>query len=416
MEDFSQFAPVSDSSESFDQFEKIGDTSEDFSQFAPVSDLPEVSPDTKSDYTFVGFANPTTLPKAQRVAEQVMSEQEPGYWSSALNYAMGENQENPNWLGQYIKGVNTGANRMVQRPFESAAIVGSSLLPTSWPLLAQVGTTGIATGLGNLSDQAVAGGDISTGEAIGSGIGSGIGAGLGYGVAKAASGFARPILDKLAQYREALAVRTSRLAKAEMDKLARDSDMELTKLLSREKGHRLGDPVTEDEILGELYGATPEQIALQSQNREVADVLAQREHLDAIKKYMMENNPNRYSEFADVYTPTDKEALDFYLSAKEPIQIPAEIPHPTLTSPDALKFLADLPFSKAAAIRPLVGGKVDLTGTIGRNLLEPTAKALTNPTLGNSSRLISFGLGLPYVSEKGGEVGSSLERLYNLAK
>ena len=57
-------------------------------QSSKLPSLPEVPSDTPVDYSFVGFANPTTLPKAQKAASQVMAEQEPGYFSSALNYAM----------------------------------------------------------------------------------------------------------------------------------------------------------------------------------------------------------------------------------------------------------------------------------------------------------------------------------------
>lgn len=389
----------------------IGEITESKQSESKLPPLPEVPADTPSDISVVGFAHPTTLAKAQKYVES----QEPGYVENALNYAMGESQEDPNALGQFVKGVNTGAEGMIQRPFESAAIVGSSLLPTTWPLMAQIGTAGVATGLGNLADQSMGNKPISTGEAVGSGIGAGLGTGLGYGLAKVAGAFARPIVDKLAKYREDIAVRAARIAKSEMDKLGRESDMELTRLLSRERGHSLGDPVTENEILGELYGATPEQSALAASNRETAEAMAQREHLDAIKKYMMENNPNRYSEFADVYAPTDKEALDFYLAAKEPIKIPPEIATPTLTAPKFVRDVASLPFSHMAAIRPLVGGKIDLTGTVGRNILEPTANFLVNPKLEYTSRM-AMGLGLPYVTEPAGEIGNTLEKVYKFAK
>ena len=69
-------------------------------QSSKLPSLPEVPSDTPVDYPFVGFANPTTLPKAQKAASQVMAEQEPGYFSSALDYARGEEQTDPNLLGE----------------------------------------------------------------------------------------------------------------------------------------------------------------------------------------------------------------------------------------------------------------------------------------------------------------------------
>ena len=198
MEDFSQFAPVSDSLESFDQFAKVEDSSK-------LPELPPVPADTQSDYSFVGFANPTTLPKAQKAAEQVMAEQEPGYFSNAFNYAAGEEQSDPNFLGKVWKGASQSP--LYEHPFETLAGIGAGILtPMSWGPLGQMVLSGGAVGLGNVADQALV--DESTDrtfkeratEAGMSGLGAGLFSGLGYGLAKGMQNYASPYIKAVKDY------------------------------------------------------------------------------------------------------------------------------------------------------------------------------------------------------------------------
>lgn len=196
MEDWSQFAPV-DSVESFDQFEEVKDSTK-------LPSLPEVPSDTPVDYSFVGFANPTTLPKAQKAAEQVMAEQEPGYFTRAFDYAAGEEQTDPNLLGKVWKGASQSA--LYEHPFETGAGVAAGLLnPMAGPI-AQTAMSGVAVGAGNVLDQALLDSDTTrtwkerTAETAGSTIGAGLLSGLGYGIASGMKNYAAPYLKAVADY------------------------------------------------------------------------------------------------------------------------------------------------------------------------------------------------------------------------
>jgi len=200
MEDWSQFTPVEDSVESFDQFEEVKDSTK-------LPQLPEVPSDTPVDYSFVGFANPTTLPKAQKAAEQVMAEQEPGYFSKAYNYAAGEEQSDPNFLGKVWKGASQSA--LYEHPFETGAGIAAGLLnpmAMAGPI-AQTAMSGVAVGAGNILDQALLDSDTTrtwkerTAETVGSTIGAGLLSGLGYGIASGMKNYAAPYLKAVADYR-----------------------------------------------------------------------------------------------------------------------------------------------------------------------------------------------------------------------
>ena len=167
--------------------------------------LPEVPSDTPVDYSFVGFANPTTLPKAQKAAEQVMAENEPGYVSSAWNYATGEEQPDPNLLGKVLKGASQSA--LYEHPFETGAgIVAGVLTPMSLGPLYQMAVSGGSVGAGNVLDQALLDSDTTrtwkerTAETAGSTMGAGLLSGLGYGIASGMKNYAAPYLKAVADY------------------------------------------------------------------------------------------------------------------------------------------------------------------------------------------------------------------------
>ena len=170
--------------------------------------LPPVPADTQSDYSFVGFANPTTLPKAQKAAEQVMAEQEPGYFSNAFNYAAGEEQSDPNFLGKVWKGASQSP--LYEHPFETGAGIAAGVLtPMSLgPLgpIVQMAITGGSVGTGNVLDQALLDSDTTrtwkerTAETAGSTIGAGLLSGLGYGIASGMKNYAAPYLKAVADY------------------------------------------------------------------------------------------------------------------------------------------------------------------------------------------------------------------------
>lgn len=196
MEDWSQFAPV-DSVESFDQFEEVKDSTK-------LPSLPEIPSDTPVDYSFVGFANPTTLPKAQKAAEQVMAEQEPGYFSSALDYARGDEQVDPNLLGKVWKAASQSA--LYEHPFETGAGIAAGLLnPMAGPM-GQMAMSGVAVGAGNVLDQALLDSDTTrtwkerTVETAGSTVGAGLLSGLGYGIASGMDRYAAPYFKAMADY------------------------------------------------------------------------------------------------------------------------------------------------------------------------------------------------------------------------
>lgn len=167
--------------------------------------LPEVPSDTPVDYSFVGFANPTTLPKAQKAAEQVMAEQEPGYFSSALDYVRGDEQVDPNLLGKVWKGASQSA--LYEHPFETGAGIAAGLLnPMAGPM-GKMAMSGVAVGAGNVLDQALLDSDTTrtwkerTTETVGSTVGAGLLSGLGYGIASGMKNYAAPYLKAVSDYR-----------------------------------------------------------------------------------------------------------------------------------------------------------------------------------------------------------------------
>lgn len=204
MEDFSQFAPVSDSLESFDQFAKVEDSSK-------LPELPPVPSDTPVDYSFVGFANPTTLPKAQKAASQVMAEQEqrdnpsPVDWSHfGFTNPTGETYE------QLLAESPSKDNRIVQyiakHPIETCAGLAAGLLTPGIP--ASIAIAGLSAGAGNIADQAIF--DTDTTRSLGNrltetGVATGasaLGAGLGYGISAGLNRYAAPYFKAVADYGE----------------------------------------------------------------------------------------------------------------------------------------------------------------------------------------------------------------------
>lgn len=204
MEDWSQFAPV-DSVESFDQFEEVKDSTK-------LPSLPEVPSDTPVDYSFVGFANPTTLPKAQKAAEQVMAEQEqrdnpsPVDWShfgftnptgETYEQLLAESPNRDNPLVQYV----------AKHPIQTGAGLAAGLLtPTGAGIPASIAIAGLSSGAGNIADQAIF--DTDTTRSLGNrlteaGVATGssaLGAGLGYGISAGLNRYAAPYFKAVADY------------------------------------------------------------------------------------------------------------------------------------------------------------------------------------------------------------------------
>lgn len=209
------------------------------SEIVSTPELPEVPADTPSDISVVGFANPTTLAKAQRYVDSQNADTsvsqgllprilegasrsplyepeyapgyEPGYEAlasgvgNALNYAAGEEQEDPSLLGRMWKGASQSA--LYEHPIETGAGIAAGILtPMSLGALGQMGVTGSAVGAGNLLDQALRDSDTTrtwkerASEAAGSAVGAGLLSGLGYGIASGMKNYAAPYMKAVSDY------------------------------------------------------------------------------------------------------------------------------------------------------------------------------------------------------------------------
>lgn len=214
----------------------IGEITESNAQEAP---LPEVPADTPSDISVVGFANPTTLAKAQRYVESQNEDSqespslvsrmlegashsplyepeyapgyEPGYESLAtgigrdLNYAAGEEQDSPSLLGRAWRAASQSP--LYEHPIETGAGIAAGILtPMSLGALGQMGVTGAAVGAGNVLDQALLDSDTTrtlgdrASEAAGSAMGAGLLSGLGYGIASGMKNYAAPYMKAVSDY------------------------------------------------------------------------------------------------------------------------------------------------------------------------------------------------------------------------
>ncbi len=180
-------------------------------QSSKLPSLPPVPADTQSDYLFVGFANPTTLPKAQKAAEQVMAEQEqrdnpsPVDWSHfGFTNPTGETYE------QLLAESPSKDNRIVQyiakHPIETGAGLAAGLLTPGAGIPAAIAIQGLSAGAGNLADQYLIDQDTtrSIGERLAeAGVATGsssLGTGLGYGLSAGLNSYAAPYFRALEAY------------------------------------------------------------------------------------------------------------------------------------------------------------------------------------------------------------------------
>lgn len=301
---------------------------------AQLPELPAVPADTPSEYSFVGFANPTTLPKAQKAAEQLMAEQERPYLQKALAYVGGEEQEDPNLLGKFIKGNVTGVKRMADRPIETAATVGSALLPASWPAILYGGTlTGTGTALDALHNEDISTKDVYSSTALGA-----LGTGIGTAVGKIGNRIATPVVDALKKHTMKSEARAVEAAIAERQNTNNAMELGGIRDVVSQRTSQLGGALTDaEQFAGNIPGFGVKEVRAAHKAFAESEEIAQRESLESIKNWIMVKYPERYSEFAEAFKMSDKEALDYLLNLQKKIPIPAEV-----AKPDFSKKISDL--------------------------------------------------------------------------
>lgn len=340
-----------------------------------LPELPPVPADTQSDYSFVGFANPTTLPKAQKAASQLMAEQEQGYIPKALAYASGEAQEDPNALGQFIKGNVTGVQRMVDRPIETAATVGSAFLPASWP---SVLYGGVLTGTGTALD-ALHGEDITSRDAYTSAALGGLGTGIGTIVGKVGNKIATPVIDALKKYEMLSEGRAVKAALAERQNANNALELNSIRDAVAQRTNQLGGALTDaEQFASTMPGFGAKEVIAAHKAIGESEEIAQRESLEAIKNWIMAKYPERYAEFAEAFKMSDKEALDYFLNLQKKIPIPEEIAMPNMSK--KISDLASyLPYGGTLGHIRYGVEKLPEWAAIPSGLVEGVGKAIANP-------------------------------------
>jgi hypothetical protein len=129
-----------------------------------------------------------------------------GAFRRAYDYAAGEPQENPSWGGMIWKGAG---DQIVDRPIETLATgVASAFTPSTWAIPAQMLSSAMSSGIGNVADMIVSGraseqpASESINEAVGTTIGSGLGSGLAWTVGKGLKAIGKPLVENLAKLAE----------------------------------------------------------------------------------------------------------------------------------------------------------------------------------------------------------------------
>ncbi len=400
MEDWSQFAPV-DSVESFDQFEEVKDSTK-------LPSLPEVPSDTPVDYSFVGFANPTTLSKAQKAAEQVMAEQEQRYNPSPVDWShFGFTNPTGETYEQLLAESPSKDNRIVQyiakHPFETGAGLAAGLLtPTGAGIPASIAIAGLSSGAGNIADQAIFDRDTtrSFGErATEAGVTTGasaLGAGLGYGISAGLNRYAAPYFKAIADYGEkTAAVQAFKkwLSEIPKEKAAYELGMlrslgtdpanlrvpKITSLLSEAKpgedilslirnNKEIGDAVAEqvgykmiDEIPAHQVFGPPN---LEGMSLEEALVASRAPELPSkwnIGQYILENTKNPVAPVASEYAIPD--ALKDYLARTSPgIALTSKLPVVRNMAASLADFASPKLLSGARSIAPVVHSASPVAG------------------------------------------------------
>ena len=333
--------------------------------------LPEVDPSVDSQYTFVGFANPTSLRNAQKAAEQIATESEPSYLGKAFAYARGEDQTDPNLLGQIWKGGGTGIQRMVERPVESAATVGTALLPVAWPsIVAGSGMMGAGTALDMTHNPEVTAQDVKQSAILG-----GLGTGVGVGMGKLATRFASPVLSKLKDFAVASERRAVDAARAANENFWKEQELEGIKTALGSRGRELLGGLTDAEAMAStLPGAPLKEVVQAHRAISEADAIAQRETLEGLKSWIMNKYPEKYALVKDAFQMSDDAALDYLLNLQKEIPIPDKLVPPDLRI--SIGTLASkMPYG------PLRYGLERLPEKWGvpSSVVEGTARVLTDP-------------------------------------
>lgn len=233
---------------------------------------------------------------------------------------------------------NTPATKFVEeKPFTSAGIGASTLLPFSWPGI--LAATGLGAGT-SLADEKLVAKEKSNEpiqDAIVSGLVSGLTHGIGGTIANRLSAFASKYLTPAREYPNAVAKIEAENAKELLAHEARQSiaariDNEANKMASE-----YVQPVTEEQVLAELPNGLKglpvkdaRRIAAErSRTYEDADELAGLHKLDATKKamWLAENGPMdvRWKQFGGAGTISDEAAEAYYNMTHAPF-IPKELP------------------------------------------------------------------------------------------